>query len=355
MKKLVTRSLQAGVLGITITSVGLAAMAAQGAWRTYFADDPVGRNVVKIESHAPLETILTRTNKVTGTIRLQEDDILQNPEAKFELDLTSLDTGIELRNEHMRGEPWLNTAKFPKATFTLTKIGARPRMKYPITRNQTAKVKGEGTLNFHGVTKTIPVEIEARPIAGTKDTAARLPGDLLHVRAKFTIKLDEFGVNVPAPAQLKVANNQEVTVDIYTSTELPKPPGSATAEKPKEEAPKTGGTRIMFDANKLVIEDTQIGTGREAKAGDVVTVHYRGTLENGKKFDASYDRNEPFVFNLGAGQVIKGWDQGVAGMKEGGKRTLTIPPSLGYGARGAGGVIPPNATLKFEVELLKVG
>ena len=360
MKKIATRSLQAGVLGLTLTSVGLAAMAAQGAWRTYFADDPVGRNVVSIESRAPLETMLTTTNKVTGTIRLQEDDILQDPEAKFELDLISLDTGIDLRNEHMRSEQWLNTAKYPKATFTLTKIGARPRMKYPITRNQTAKVKGEGTLNFHGVTKTIPVEIEARPIPGNKDTAARLPGDLLHVRAKFTLKLDEFGVKVPAPAQLKVANNQEVTVDIFTSTELPKPPGSATAEKPKEEpkkeeAPKTGGTRIMFDANKLVIEDVQVGTGREAKAGDVVTVHYRGTLEDGTKFDASYDRNQPFTFNLGAGQVIKGWDQGVAGMKEGGKRTLTIPPHLGYGARGAGGVIPPNATLKFEVELLKVG
>ena len=108
------------------------------------------------------------------------------------------------------------------------------------------------------------------------------------------------------------------------------------------------------EPNSLIIEDTEVGTGQEAQAGDRVQVHYRGTLMDGTKFDASYDRNEPFSFNLGGGQVIKGWDQGVAGMKEGGKRTLTIPPDLAYGARGAGGVIPPNATLKFEVELLKV-
>ena len=105
---------------------------------------------------------------------------------------------------------------------------------------------------------------------------------------------------------------------------------------------------------ELQIEDMTVGDGAEATAGQNVTVHYRGTLENGKQFDASYDRGEPFSFILGAGQVIKGWDQGVAGMKIGGKRKLTIPPELGYGARGAGGVIPPNATLIFEVELLKV-
>ena len=107
--------------------------------------------------------------------------------------------------------------------------------------------------------------------------------------------------------------------------------------------------------NQLVIQDLQVGTGAEAKTGNRVTVHYRGTLTDGKQFDASYDRKEPFTFVLGAGQVIKGWDQGVAGMKVGGKRKLTIPPDLGYGARGAGGgVIPPNATFVFEVELLKV-
>ncbi len=98
--------------------------------------------------------------------------------------------------------------------------------------------------------------------------------------------------------------------------------------------------------------DLVIGTGRPAELGDTATVHYTGWLENGTQFDSSRDRNEPFSFRVGAGHVIKGWDEGVQGMKVGGKRKLIIPPDLGYGARGAGHVIPPNATLTFEVELL---
>jgi FKBP-type peptidyl-prolyl cis-trans isomerase FkpA len=106
----------------------------------------------------------------------------------------------------------------------------------------------------------------------------------------------------------------------------------------------------------LQFEDNVVGTGAEAKPGRNVTVHYTGWLyengEQGAKFDSSKDRDDPFIFSLGAGMVIKGWDEGVQGMKEGGQRTLIIPADLGYGARGAGGVIPPNATLKFDVELL---
>jgi FKBP-type peptidyl-prolyl cis-trans isomerase FkpA len=107
-------------------------------------------------------------------------------------------------------------------------------------------------------------------------------------------------------------------------------------------------------ASGLIYEDTTPGTGAEATAGRRVSVHYTGYLTDGSKFDSSKDRNDPFDFPLDAGHVIKGWDEGVQGMKEGGARKLTIPPQLGYGARGAGGVIPPNATLIFEVELLKV-
>ena len=99
----------------------------------------------------------------------------------------------------------------------------------------------------------------------------------------------------------------------------------------------------------------KVGTGQEAQAGNRVAVHYVGTLTDGSKFDSSRDRGRPFTFTLGKGEVIKGWDQGVAGMKIGGLRKLTIPPHLGYGDRGAGNVIPPGATLVFEVELLGVG
>lgn len=100
--------------------------------------------------------------------------------------------------------------------------------------------------------------------------------------------------------------------------------------------------------------DQVIGTGDTAVAGKTASVHYTGWLENGKKFDSSVDRGQPFSFPLGAGRVIKGWDEGVQGMKVGGKRKLTVPSDLGYGSRGAGGVIPPNATLIFDVELLGV-
>jgi FKBP-type peptidyl-prolyl cis-trans isomerase len=113
--------------------------------------------------------------------------------------------------------------------------------------------------------------------------------------------------------------------------------------------------QVKSGGNKLQIEDVKVGTGEEAVKGKTVAVNYLGTLnEGGKKFDSSYDRNEPIRFKLGAHQVIEGWEQGIAGMKVGGKRTLIIPPALGYGANGYPPVIPGNATLKFEVELVAV-
>ena len=122
-----------------------------------------------------------------------------------------------------------------------------------------------------------------------------------------------------------------------------------------------GGNTENSSVTQLIRQDDVVGTGAEAQSGQVVTVHYTGWLydqtrpdRKGNKFDSSRDRNEPFSFNLGAGEVIRGWDEGVAGMKVGGRRMLTIPPDMGYGARGAGGVIPPNATLLFDVELLEV-
>ena len=106
--------------------------------------------------------------------------------------------------------------------------------------------------------------------------------------------------------------------------------------------------------DKLIKEDMLVGTGTEATSGQKVTVHYTGWLTNGTKFDSSKDRRDPFVFNLGKGQVIKGWDEGVAGMKVGGRRRITIPPDMAYGKRGAGGVIGPDETLVFVVDLVGV-
>ena len=126
--------------------------------------------------------------------------------------------------------------------------------------------------------------------------------------------------------------------------------GRQTAVVPNKETPET-----ETDSSSLWLEvqDLVIGSGEEAKAGDIILVHYVGTLQDGTKFDSSYYRGEPLKFTLGAGQVIKGWDEGLLGMKVGGKRRLVIPPELGYGARAVGS-IPPNSTLIFEVELAEV-
>lgn len=121
---------------------------------------------------------------------------------------------------------------------------------------------------------------------------------------------------------------------------------------PPEESPSEAPPAA--EVTELVIEDITVGTGAEATAGNSVTVHYTGWLTDGTQFDSSLTSGRPFQFALGQGQVIPGWDQGVAGMKVGGTRRLTIPPDLGYGAAGAGGVIPPNATLIFEVQLLSI-
>jgi peptidylprolyl isomerase len=134
-------------------------------------------------------------------------------------------------------------------------------------------------------------------------------------------------------------------------------PSSVTATPTASSTPKkttTGANKVVTTSSGLKYTELKVGTGATPKTGQTVLVHYTGTLENGTKFDSSRDRGVPFEFSLGTGQVIKGWDEGISTMKVGGRRKLIIPPKLGYGARGAGGVIPPNATLIFDVELLGI-
>ena len=141
------------------------------------------------------------------------------------------------------------------------------------------------------------------------------------------------------------------------STDSEEPAEEATVEPVQQEpaAEETPAASIQTEeVTGVQIEELIVGTGAEATSGSPVVVHYTGWLVDGTKFDSSVDRGQPFQFALGQGMVIQGWDEGVVGMKVGGKRKLTIPPELGYGANGAGGVIPPNATLIFEVELLEV-
>ena len=129
---------------------------------------------------------------------------------------------------------------------------------------------------------------------------------------------------------------------------------ASTACSKRVDEPSPSSFAPVATVAKLEIHDDVVGTGAEAKTGKKVKVHYTGTLLNGEKFDSSRDRNEPFEFTLGQGQVIKGWDEGVVGMKVGGKRTLTIPSDLGYGDKGSPPKIPPNATLHFIIELKKI-
>lgn len=142
------------------------------------------------------------------------------------------------------------------------------------------------------------------------------------------------------------ASDKPKATQAATETQAPAPAATQTS------APAASATRTT--PSGLMIETLATGTGAPAAPGDTVSVHYTGWLTNGTKFDSSRDRNEPFNFKLGAGQVIPGWDEGVAGMQPGGKRRLTVPAQLAYGSRGAGGVIPPNAVLVFEVEYLGV-
>lgn len=140
------------------------------------------------------------------------------------------------------------------------------------------------------------------------------------------------------------------TKEVNEVTETPTP----TAVPTLSPTPEDSASKPIKYSNGLVVQDVVIGSGKTAESGDTLNAHYVGALENGTVFDNSYDRGQPLQFVLGSGQLIQGWELGLVGMKEGGKRRLIIPPELGYGARGAGKAIPPNATLLFEIELVSV-
>ena len=149
--------------------------------------------------------------------------------------------------------------------------------------------------------------------------------------------------------------NRRLAIVLSLSVAVLVPACSRTVDEPTSDFKPAEGTPTPPAPTKLESEDTVVGTGREAKAGDTVHVQYTGTLMNGTKFDSSYDHGgDPFKFAIGAGQVIKGWDEGVVGMKIGGKRRLRIPPDLGYGAKGSPPAIPPNAGLVFDIELVSI-
>lgn len=167
--------------------------------------------------------------------------------------------------------------------------------------------------------------------------------------AQFTgAKGEAIAANVSPPETATVTETQiaQAAEDLMVEEDM-------SAEEPATE--ETSEDTLVTTESGLQYEEIVEGTGAMPQKGQRVTVHYTGTLEDGTKFDSSRDRNRPFSFTIGVGQVIKGWDEGVATMRVGGQRKLVIPPELGYGARGAGGVIPPNSTLLFDVELLRIG
>ena len=153
-----------------------------------------------------------------------------------------------------------------------------------------------------------------------------------------------------------LSNQKSAQPDInFNPTPIPSPTsGIINNNSPKISVTPINMNDFQTTPDGLKIHDEVVGQGQEVKSGDTVTVNYSGYLENGTKFDSSYDRNAPFTTQIGVGQVIKGWDEGIVGMKAGGKRKLIIPSSLGYGAQGAGNSIPPNSTLVFDVELIGV-
>jgi polyisoprenoid-binding protein YceI len=192
----------------------------------FVVDDPMTRNGILVRSRAPLETILVRSNDVTGEIEVDLADVTDHPRVSFQVPVQSLETGLPLMDDVMRGDRWLDAAKHPTIRFTLSRVGV-PAVRTPLADGKTLRVQGEGTLELRGASTTVPVQAEVTWLAKNEDTARRLPGDLLHVVARFQAPLPAFGIDAHlAPQTLgKVAATLEVEADLFASTERPQVPG----------------------------------------------------------------------------------------------------------------------------------
>lgn len=210
----------------------------------FFVDDPMTRNGVLVMSRAPLETILVRTNDVTGEIELDPQDVTDRPRVSFQVPVESLDTGIPLMNDVMRGDRWLDAAKHPSIRFTLGRVTS-PAARTALADGQTLRVEGEGTLELRGASKTVPVRAEITWRGKSENTARRLPGDVLHVVARFDVSLPTFGIESHlAPTSLdKVAGTLQVEVDVFASTERPQV--AADMQQRLADARKKLGQRLL--------------------------------------------------------------------------------------------------------------
>jgi len=189
---------------------------------TFVVDDPMSRNSVLVSSRAPLETILVRSNTVTGQIQLDPHDITDHPRVAFQLPVQALESGIPLMDDVMRSDRWLDAAKHPAIRFTLGRL-VSPAARTALKDRATLRVEGEGMVELHGASKTVTVRAEVTWLKKSDDTARRLPGDVLHVVAKFDVDLPAFGIESHlAPQSLdKVASRLQVEADLFASTEPP--------------------------------------------------------------------------------------------------------------------------------------
>ena len=201
-----------------LVALGLFSAAWSATRVKMICDDPILRNVVTITSQAPLETIVTRTQQVVGDLDFDVSNVLANPKASFSLDVDKLDTGIPMRNGHMKGKMWLDAETYPKITFELKELHANAPM-LALEPRKSVDLDALATVSIHGVAKDLPVRVTLTWIPGDADTLKHLPGDWLKVDANWDILLTDFGVKLPVMAQASVSDRQHVEAHIIASTQ----------------------------------------------------------------------------------------------------------------------------------------